>query len=131
MGHPRFFDFHCDTITRERGATPAASDFFLRPGGEVSLVDNGFHIDLARLPKEWDWAQVFAVFVPDEFRGQAAVDYFVRCAGRTSSARSGPRRSWRTPFPGGFGGPSWPWRGEPPWGAAFPCWTACGKPGCG
>lgn len=80
MGHPRFFDFHCDTITREKGATPAASDFFLHPGSGVSLVDNGFHIDLARLPKDWDWAQVFAIFVPDEFRGQAAVDYFERCA---------------------------------------------------
>lgn len=80
MGHPRFFDFHCDTITREKGATPDVSDFFLHPGSGVSLTDNGFHIDLNRLPRQWDWAQVFAVFVPDEFRGQAAVDYFERCA---------------------------------------------------
>ena len=79
MGHPRFFDFHCDTITREKGATPAASDFLFRPERGVTLTDNGFHIDLDRLPKEWDWAQVFAVFIPDEFRGQAAIDYFERC----------------------------------------------------
>ena len=70
MGHPRFFDFHCDTITREKGATPDVSDFFLHPGSGVSLTDNGFHIDLNRLPRQWDWAQVFAVFVPETRRGQ-------------------------------------------------------------
>ena len=100
MGHPRFFDFHCDTITREKGATPDVSDFFLHPGSGVSLTDNGFHIDLNRLPRQWDWAQVFAVFVPDEFRGQAAVDYFERCAAafgaeleRQNAAIAAQRRS--------------------------------------
>ena len=100
MGHPRFFDFHCDTITREKGAAPDVSDFFLHPGSEASLVDNGFHIDLNRLPQQWDWAQVFAIFVPDEFRGQQAVDYFERCAAafrRAMDRHSGLIRQVRTP----------------------------------
>lgn len=93
MGFPRFFDFHCDTITREKGATPAASDFLFHPGQEVSLTDNGFHIDLNRLPEEWDWAQVFAVFIPDEYRGQDAIDYFEGAAAafRRELERQGSR----------------------------------------
>lgn len=82
MGKPRFFDLHCDTITRERGSAPADDRFDLGPEQEkdVSLVDNGFHIDLARVPKDWDWCETFALFIPDEYRGRAALGYFDRCS---------------------------------------------------
>ncbi len=86
MGHPRFFDLHCDTITREPGVDPANSVYCLETAPlesraeKMSLVDNGFHIDLHKLPEEWDWCQTFALFIPDEYRGQRAIDYFGRCA---------------------------------------------------
>lgn len=82
MKKPRFFDLHCDTITRERGSSPADDRFDLSPDGvkDISLTGNGFHIDLARIPKDWDFCQTFALFIPDEYRGPAAVDYFRRCA---------------------------------------------------
>ena len=86
MGHPRFFDLHCDTITREPGVDPANSVYCLETAPqesraeEMSLVDNGFHIDLHKLPEEWDWCQTFALFIPDEYRGQRAIDYFGCCA---------------------------------------------------
>lgn len=82
MGKPRFFDLHCDTITREKDSDPSADRFDLGPenGKGVSLTNNGLHIDLARIPGEWDWCQTFALFIPDKYRGQAALDYFDRCA---------------------------------------------------
>ena len=82
MGKPRFFDLHCDTITRERGSSPSVDRFDLSLDAvkDVSLTDNGFQIDLARIPKDWDWCQTFALFIPDEYRGQAALDYFDRCS---------------------------------------------------
>lgn len=82
MGKLRFFDLHCDTITRERGTVPAANSFELREERvkDVSLTGTGFHVDLDNIPAAWDWCQTFALFIPDRYRGQAAVDYFQRCA---------------------------------------------------
>lgn len=98
----RFLDLHCDTITRERGTDPSANSYDLAEGRveTVSLVDNGFHIDLHRLPEEWDWCQTFALFIPDEYRGQAAIDYFDRCAAafrRQMEAHEKLIRQVRTP----------------------------------
>ncbi len=59
MNKMRFMDFHCDTITRGRG-----------------LRNNGYHIDLDKIPPEWEWCQAFAIWIPDEYRGQAALEYF-------------------------------------------------------
>jgi len=59
----KFFDLHCDTITRLMD---------LREG----LADNSGHVSFAKAAG-LDWAQVFAVFVPDEYRG-AAAEYFDR-----------------------------------------------------
>lgn len=102
MAKLRFLDLHCDTITRERGSVPADDRYDLGPGQvkDVSLVDNGFHIDLRRLPEDWDWCQTFALFLPDEYRGQAALDYYRRCAGafaRQMELHSGIIRQVRTP----------------------------------
>lgn len=59
----RLFDLHCDTITelcREKG----------------SLRHNDGDISLDRAGYLTQHVQDYAVFIPDEYRGQAAVDYF-------------------------------------------------------
>ncbi|MCL2445319.1 MAG: dipeptidase [Oscillospiraceae bacterium] len=53
----RLFDLHCDTLTTKMG--------------HISL-------DHGKLFKQW--AQLWAVFVPDTLQGQAAADYFDRIA---------------------------------------------------
>lgn len=59
----RLFDLHCDTITE-----------LCREGGE--LFHNDGHISLDRAEYLTEYVQDYAIFVPDEYRGQAAVDYF-------------------------------------------------------
>lgn len=59
----RLFDLHCDTITelcREEG----------------SLRHNDGDISLDRAGYLTQYVQDYAVFIPDEYRGKAAVDYF-------------------------------------------------------
>lgn len=59
----RLFDLHCDTITelcREKG----------------SLRHNDGDISLDRAGYLTQYVQDYAVFIPDEYRGKAAVDYF-------------------------------------------------------
>ena len=65
------FDLHCDTITRLHDGQR------LRPG-DRSLRENGAHLSLKGMSR-FSWAQCFAIFIPDEKRGQAAVDYFEDC----------------------------------------------------
>ena len=67
MDKPRCFDLHCDTLTRGKG-----------------LAGNGCQLDLDRLPEGWGWAQAYAVFVPDGYRGRPALDYFRHWAGEFS-----------------------------------------------
>ena len=59
----KYFDLHCDTI------------------GEcckhnLSLRNNNLHIDLNRANGIEEYAQVFAIWIPDELRGNEAVNYF-------------------------------------------------------
>ncbi|MDR2687279.1 MAG: membrane dipeptidase [Oscillospiraceae bacterium] len=56
------FDLHCDTLTR-----------CVKKG--EALANAGGHVSLARGMCLERWGQVFAVFVPDTLRGQAAADY--------------------------------------------------------
>ena len=66
------FDLHCDTLTRS-----------LYPPfeGEPNTLDNpSFHLALSKVPAGTKWVQCFAVFVPDSFRGQEAIDFFHRYA---------------------------------------------------
>ncbi len=61
------FDLHCDTI------------------GECSnkglnLYKNNLHLDLERVSKFESYTQVFAVWIPDEYRGKTAFDYFNKTA---------------------------------------------------
>lgn len=60
----RLFDLHCDTI------------------GECwkqkkDLFENDLHLSLQRGGVYTPWRQVFAVFIPDSYRGKAAWDYFL------------------------------------------------------
>ena len=61
----RFLDLHCDTITecREKG---------------YSLSDNPLHLDACRASAFDAWVQVFAVWIPDIYRGEDAWAYFER-----------------------------------------------------
>ncbi|MBC2870601.1 membrane dipeptidase [Bittarella massiliensis] len=59
------FDLHCDTLTSccNKG---------------LSLAENELEISLQKGAYLERWAQCFAVFVPDELRGEAAYDYYRR-----------------------------------------------------
>lgn len=59
-------DLHCDTLTDRR---PDA-------GAIDTLDDPQRALSLSALPEGIRWAQFFAVFLPDEKRGQAAIDYY-------------------------------------------------------
>lgn len=59
----RLFDLHCDTLT----------ECFDK---RENLLENRRHLDLARGGKMEAWAQLFAVWMPDHLRGEAA---FERC----------------------------------------------------
>ena len=57
------FDLHCDTIT-------------VCSSKNLELRRNDLHISLERLPAGSRWGQAFAIFVPDELRGEKAVEFF-------------------------------------------------------
>ena len=61
------FDLHCDT----------AYECVARLGG-VNLDQGAFHLSLARGRAIRRWRQVFAVFMPDEYRGADAVAHYER-----------------------------------------------------
>ena len=57
----RLFDLHCDTV------------YMAYQSGQT-LDHNRLHIDLARGLQYDKWAQVFAVWIPDEWRGEEACE---------------------------------------------------------
>ncbi|MCL2194523.1 MAG: membrane dipeptidase [Oscillospiraceae bacterium] len=63
----RIFDLHCDTLT----------EAFKR---EQHLHEFSGHVSLAHGAQFDQWAQLWAIFVPDTLQGQAAADYFDRVA---------------------------------------------------
>lgn len=65
----RYFDLHCDTIT----------ECYKR---EKSLRRNAFHIDLERAEAFETYVQCFAVWIPDDLRGDAAFQRFCAIADR-------------------------------------------------
>lgn len=84
-------DLHCDTLTDSAYTSTGAQDTLNDPKRVVSFD---------ALPKDVHWAQMYAIFVPDELRGAAAADFFRRHADsfhrqmekfsdRTSHCRSG------------------------------------------
>lgn len=66
------FDLHCDTLTRN--CYPPYEE-------ETETLDNpAFHLALRKVPAGTKWVQCFAVFVPDDRRGDDAVAFFDRAA---------------------------------------------------
>lgn len=63
----RYFDLHCDTIGE-------------CSNNNLSLRKNALHIDLERAKALDKYTQVFAIWIPDQFRGKAAVKYFDKTA---------------------------------------------------
>lgn len=66
------FDLHCDTLTR---------NLYPPYEKETETLDNpSFHLALGKVPAGTRWVQCFAIFVPDEVRGEDAVAFFDRHA---------------------------------------------------
>ena len=63
----KYFDLHCDTI-----GECSNNNFLLR--------ENNLHIDLQRAKEIEEYTQVFAIWIPDELRGNHAVKYFDKTA---------------------------------------------------
>ncbi|NMP36835.1 MAG: hypothetical protein GX051_01725 [Clostridiales bacterium] len=61
----RIFDLHCDTVTECENKAKR-------------LLDNDMHVSLSKASVFDKYCQIFAVWIHDELRGQAAVDYFDR-----------------------------------------------------
>ena len=61
----KLFDLHCDT----------AGECYNR---KIPLKGNNLHIDLCKVKTLDRWCQVFAIWIPDELRGDDALDYFKR-----------------------------------------------------
>lgn len=59
----KIFDLHCDTIGEcyKQGK---------------SLLKNDLHLDITRCSEYDSYTQVFAIWIPDEYRDKTAVDYF-------------------------------------------------------
>lgn len=80
----KVFDLHCDTLDRLAlsGDPTVPGGFYEHDAGVPRdrmsrLDDNDAHNSLARMAR-FDWCQCFAVYVPDELRGDAAWSLFER-----------------------------------------------------
>lgn len=61
-------DLHCDTLT--------GCGYYAPQPGVDPLNDPRKMLSLDNLPQNVHWAQFFAIFIPDELRGQEAIDFF-------------------------------------------------------
>ena len=66
------FDLHCDTLTRN--GWPPYEDV------TETLDTPAFQLALSKVPAGTRWVQCFAIFVPDEVRGEDAAAFFERHA---------------------------------------------------
>lgn len=83
-GKLRVFDLHCDTLDRLALHENGEAVFSYMEGDNLipharmsSLLSNDAHISLERTAA-FDWCQCFAVFIPDDLRGQAAWSFYLR-----------------------------------------------------
>ena len=60
-------DLHCDTLTDWKYTTTGNPD---------TLDDPSRVLSLRSIPKGVKWAQFYAIFIPDEVRGDDAIEYF-------------------------------------------------------
>lgn len=63
-------DLHCDTLTRDMWAS--------QPPSCGPLCNSSYHIALGKMPPGLRWVQCFAIFVPDNYRGEDAIAFFDR-----------------------------------------------------
>ena len=68
----KIFDLHCDTLGR-------AID------ENKSLISQDFHVDIEKGIKYDKWVQCFAIFIPDEIRGDRALELFKRAKEKLES----------------------------------------------
>ena len=68
----KLFDLHCDTL-------------FKALEENETLECKKFHISLCKTNKFSNWIQCFAVFIPDEYRGKAAFELFLKAKGKLDS----------------------------------------------
>lgn len=92
MNPKALIDLHCDTLTDCR-PTPA--------GNPDTLDDPERVLSLSAMPEDVHWAQFYAVFIPDEYRGQAAIEYFEQ--NRENFFRQMKKFSQRRPLPHLYG----------------------------
>lgn len=72
MSMQPIFDLHCDTLTRNS---------YPPHEGTANTLDNpAFHLALSKVPAGTKWVQCFAIFVPDDRRGEDAIAFFDRYA---------------------------------------------------
>ena len=67
MFPPALIDLHCDTLADWK---------YANTGNPDTLDDPERVLSLSAMPEGVNWGQFYAVFIPDEEQGQAAVDYF-------------------------------------------------------
>ena len=60
-------DLHCDTLTRHKDPKPTDPDI---------LNDPALVLSLDALPQDVHWGQLYAIFIPDAVRGEAAVRFY-------------------------------------------------------
>lgn len=65
------FDLHCDTLT---------DCMYTNTGNMDTLDDPKRVLRLSNMPEGVNWAQFYAVWIQDGYRGPAAMEFFDRCA---------------------------------------------------
>lgn len=65
----QYFDLHCDTLYR---AVMDNSDF----------VNDSYHISVNKAPQFDKWKQLFAIWIPDEIKGDKATDLFIKAVNK-------------------------------------------------
>ncbi len=60
-------DLHCDTLTDWK---------YTSTGNKDTLDDPKRVLSLTSIPKNVNWAQFYAIFIPDEIRGAEAINYY-------------------------------------------------------
>ena len=83
-------DLHCDTLTRDMWAS--------QPPACGPLVNPAYHIALGKMPRNLRWVQCFAIFVPDNYRGQALFSTGRWWPTAIKSPPAGPSRTWSRPW---------------------------------
>ncbi|MBQ8133252.1 MAG: membrane dipeptidase [Clostridia bacterium] len=77
----RLFDMHCDTLYR------AYTE-------ESTLFDDSFHISFNKIGKISPYIQCLAVWIPDEYRGEAAWRLFEGCVGKLKEQLENTDITW-------------------------------------